>query len=91
LGSVREIERLVKLVPALGKERNIGFGFVRKVEVREIEHEWGLVKDGIAMRPIPVKYLKAYEDATYMAYKPPYWSKHSVDLCAVPFTRVELA
>jgi hypothetical protein len=89
-GEFKEVERLVKLVPALGKERNIGFGFVKRVEVREIEHEWGLVKDGVAMRPIPVRYLKAYEDATYMAYKPPYWSKHSVDLCAVPFTRVEL-
>jgi hypothetical protein len=89
-GELREIERLVKLVPALGKERNIGFGFIRKAEVREIEHEWGLVKDGVAMRPIPVRYLKSYEDATYLAYKPPYWSKHSVDLCAVPFTRVEL-
>jgi hypothetical protein len=89
-GELREVERLVKLVPALGKERNIGFGFVKRVEVREVEHEWGLVKDGIAMRPIPVKYLRSYEDATYMAYKPPYWSKHSVDLCAVPFTRVEL-
>jgi hypothetical protein len=89
-GEFKEVERLVKLVPALGKERNIGFGFVKRVEVREIEHEWGLVRDGVAMRPIPVKYLKAYEDATYMAYKPPYWSKHSVDLCAVPFTRVEL-
>jgi hypothetical protein len=90
-GEFKEVERLVKLVPALGKERNIGFGFVKRVEVREIEHEWGLVKDGVAMRPIPVRYLKSYEDATYMAYKPPYWSKHSVDLCAVPFTRVELA
>jgi hypothetical protein len=90
-GELKEVERLVKLVPALGKERNIGFGFIRNVEVREVEHEWGLVKDSMAMRPIPVKYLKAYEDATYMAYKPPYWSKHSVDLCVVPFTRVELA
>ncbi len=90
-GEFKEVERLVKLVPALGKERNIGFGFVKRVEVREMEHEWGLIKDGVAMRPIPVKYLKAYEDATYLAYKPPYWSKHSVDLCAVPFTRVELA
>jgi hypothetical protein len=85
-----EVERLLRKAPAIGKERNIGFGFVKKVEVREIEHEWGLVKDGLAMRPIPVTYLKKYEDAVHLAYKPPYWRKEHVALCAVPFTRVEL-
>jgi len=43
------------------------------------------------MRPIPVKLLRSYEDAAYLAYRPPYWAKESVDLCAVPFTHVELA
>jgi len=85
-----EVERLLKKAPAIGKERNIGFGFIKKVEVKEIGHEWGLVKDGLAMRPIPVAYLKKYEDTAYLAYKPPYWSKEHVVLCAVPFTRVEL-
>jgi hypothetical protein len=85
-----EVERLLKKAPAIGKERNIGFGFVKKVEVKEIEHEWGLVKDGLAMRPIPVTYLREYEDTAYLAYKPPYWMKENIALCAVPFTRVKL-
>lgn len=89
-GEVDEVRRLVAKVVGLGKERNIGFGFVKKVEVREVEHEWGLVKDGLAMRPIPVRYLKRYEDAAYLPYRPPYWAKESVALCAPPFTRVEL-
>jgi hypothetical protein len=89
-GELNEIKRLVSKVSALGKERNIGFGFVKKVEVKEIPFEFSLVKDGLAMRPIPVKYLKCYEDSAYLAYKPPYWAKESVELCAVPFTRVEL-
>jgi hypothetical protein len=55
-----------------------------------MENEWGLVKDGLAMRPIPIAYLRGYEDAVYMPYKPPYWSKKNIALCAVPFTRVEL-
>jgi len=85
-----EVERLLNKLPAIGKDRNIGFGFVKKVEVNEVENEWGLVKDGLAMRPIPVTYLRSYEDATYMPYKPPYWDKKNIALCAVPFTRVEL-
>jgi len=89
-GEAGEIKRLVGKVSALGKERNIGFGFVKKVEVAEAEGEYGLVKDGLAMRPIPVKYLRYYEDSAYLAYKPPYWARESVELCAVPFTRVEL-
>jgi hypothetical protein len=89
-GELSEIKRLVSKVPALGKDRNIGFGFVKLVEVREIPFEFGLVKDGLAMRPIPVRYLKRYEDSAYLAYKPPYWARESVDLCAVPFTKVEL-
>jgi hypothetical protein len=90
-GEKEEVERLCRKVPALGKERNIGFGFVKGVEVREVVEEWGLVRGGLAMRPIPVRYLKRWEDAAYLAYKPPYWSKKSVDLCCVPFTGVELA
>ena len=89
-GEVEEVRRLVSRVHALGKERNIGFGFVKRVEVEEVEEEWGLVKDGVAMRPIPVEYLSYYEDAAYMAYKPPYWSSKNIKLCAVPFTRVVL-
>ena len=90
-GEPEEVRRLCMKVPALGKEKNIGFGFVKRVEVREVGEERGLVWNGVAMRPIPVRYLKRWEDAAWMAYKPPYWSKYSVDLCAVPLTRVELA
>jgi len=90
-GELEEVERLVKRVSALGKERNVGFGAVKEVVVEEVEEEWGLVRGGLAMRPIPVKLLRRYEDAAYLAYKPPYWAKESVDLCAVPFTHVELA
>ena len=75
----------------LEMQRNVGFGAVREVRVEEAEEEWGLVRGGLAMRPIPVRLLKRYEDAAYLAYRPPYWAKESVELCAVPFTHVELA
>jgi hypothetical protein len=90
-GEFEAVRRLAAKVSALGKERNVGFGAVKGVSVEEVEEEWGLVRDGLAMRPIPVRLLKRYEDAAYLAYKPPYWAKESVELCAVPFTHVELA
>jgi len=89
-GELDEVARLCRKVSSLGKERNIGFGFVRRVEIREVEGEWGLVKDGLAMRPIPIRYLKSYEDSAFTAYKIPYWARESVDLCCIPFTRVEI-
>jgi len=90
-GEKEEVERLARLVPALGKDRNIGFGLVREVVVEEVEEERGLVWRSLAMRPIPIRYLRWFEEAVQLAYKPPYWAKESVALCAVPFTRVELA
>jgi hypothetical protein len=90
-GERGEVERLARLVPALGKDRNIGFGLVREVAVEEWGEECGVACGGLAMRPIPVKYLRRIEEATLLAYKPPYWARESVALCAVPFTRVELA
>ncbi|MEM3387748.1 MAG: hypothetical protein QXN08_08805 [Nitrososphaerales archaeon] len=89
-GEKKEIEWIMKHLPAIGKERNIGFGFVKEVIVEEAEEEYGLTKDGMCMRPIPVKYLSYYEDTAWLSYKPPYWSKDTIDLCGVPFTRCEL-
>ncbi|MEM0473031.1 MAG: hypothetical protein QXX84_09055 [Sulfolobales archaeon] len=89
-GEKSEVERLLRYLHALGKERNIGFGFVKEVRVEEVDGEYGLVKDGLCMRPIPVRYLSYYEDAAYLSYKPPYWAKETIDLCGVPFTRCTL-
>jgi hypothetical protein len=89
-GEAEELRRLLNLVPALGKETNIGFGWVKRVVVEETDEEYGLVKDGLAMRPIPVEYVKHYEDSAPLAYKPPYWARENVRTCVVPFTQVKL-
>jgi len=89
-GEYDEVKRLVSKITALGKDRNIGFGFVKEAVVEEVDYEAGLVWNNRCMRPIPVKYLRDYEDAAYLAYKPPYWSKYNIDLCGVPFTKCTL-
>ncbi|MEM0061525.1 MAG: hypothetical protein QW726_06325 [Fervidicoccaceae archaeon] len=89
-GEKKEVEWIMRHLIAIGKERNIGFGFVKEVVVEEVEEEYGLIKDGLCMRPIPVRYLRYYEDTAWLSYKPPYWAKETVDLCGVPFTRCAL-
>jgi len=89
-GDPRELVRILSKVKALGKDRNIGFGFVKEVRVEEVDYEAGLVWNGKCMRPIPVEYLREYGDAAYLAYRPPYWDKRNIKLCGVPFTKCVL-
>jgi len=89
-GEPSRIEELLQGLPALGKKHAAGFGFISRFEVEEVGEDWSLVKDGIAMRPLPVSMLSSYSDAVMMAYRPPYWSKRNVALCAPPGARVEL-
>ena len=89
-GDEEKLLDILSDVTTLGKECNIGFGWVQKFEIEETDGEYGLVKDGKCMRPIPVEYLDEYEDAAMLAYKPPYWAKENIRLCAVPGSRCKL-
>jgi len=89
-GEASKIEELLHGLPALGKKRADGFGFVSGFEVEEVEEDWSLVRDGVAMRPLPVGMLAWRSDAVMMAYRPPYWSKRNITLCAPPGAQVRL-
>jgi len=75
---------------ALGNEIRVGFGVVRNVEFTLLSEDWSLVKDGKAMRPIPVEMCEEYEMATMLAYKAPYWHPDSVELCVPPGAKCKL-
>ena len=68
----------------------MGWGAVSTVTVTPMEENWALTRDGLAMRPIPVRYAKSYSDAVPLAWKPPYWSPDNVELCVPPGAEVEL-
>jgi len=89
-GDPNEIERLLEALPGLGKKVAIGFGFVRDFRVEEIKEDCSVVKDGRAMRPIPLPLLDATSEVVMMAYKPPYWAKEFVAPCAPPGAWVKL-
>ncbi len=89
-GDYEKIDELLKCLPALGQKRSIGFGFIKDYEIKKISKDYSLVKDNVAMRAIPVEYLKHAEEVTLLPYKPPYWDSRNVKLCCIPFTHVRL-
>ncbi len=84
------LEDLLKDLIGLGDNWRVGWGAVRKFVIEEQEEDWSIVAEGRAMRPIPVRFLKSYEDSALLAWRPPYWDLSNVEECAVPGTRVEL-
>ena len=84
------LEMLFEALPALGKKTSIGFGFIKDFKIEELDEDYSIVWDGIAMRPIPYFMLKSQEELVMLAYKAPFWAKENVALCAPPFTKVEL-
>jgi len=89
-GIYEEIDSLLSGLPYLGKKGSIGFGFIKKYWIEEIDFDYSVVKNGVAMRPIPIDMLEYTSDIVYMAYRPPYWSKENIDKCAPPNALVRL-
>jgi len=74
----------------LGKFVRIGYGKIKKIEYENTKEDYSIVKDGLAMRPIPLEMCKYHEDQAIFAYRPPYWEAKNNKLCAVPLTAVKL-
>lgn len=89
-GNRKEIERLLKSVVYLGKKTAYGFGRVKSIHIERTERDYSMIKDGKAMRPIPMRMLADAEVKALLAYKPPYWDKRNVELCAFPESEVNL-
>jgi len=75
----------------LGNDTRVGWGRLASWTLDVIPEDRSLVSDGRAMRPIPVRFLRRWEEAVPLAWKPPYWAADSVELCAPPGAAVELA
>lgn len=84
------VEILERNLFGIGDNVRIGYGWIRKIEVEDTDDCYSVVKDGLAMRPIPVEMAIEYEEAVPMPYRPPYWDKKNVRLCVPPFSKVKL-
>jgi CRISPR type IV-associated protein Csf3 len=74
-GDKVEINKLLKGVFALGKHRNIGYGFVRNFEFEEMVEDYSVFAGKVLMRSIPFVDDMEIEGAQigYGSCKPPYW------------------
>lgn len=80
------IERLLNHAHAIGKKRSQGYGRIKKTRIELVKEDYGVIANGIAMRPIPVEELDAYDTdhASIAGYRPPYWHAQNQCLCALP-------
>ena len=89
-GDIDRIAQLLRYLVALGDNTRIGWGTIHSWHIEPTPDDHSLVKDGKAMRPIPVRLLESYNDAVELAWKPPYWAADSIELCAPPGAEVKL-
>lgn len=89
-GDLKEVLRLIEYLPAIGKKTACGFGAIKSISVEETPEDYSLVKDGKAMRPIPIEMCKYASEVMMLAYRPPYWDKRLVKPCAPPGAEVEI-
>ena len=85
-GDMDLCRKLLKHVPALGKDRARGFGVVKSVAVEPIGEDYSLFRNGEVMRPIPavnIRELGIPEKSIRANYKPPYWPRNQAVMCAV--------
>jgi len=87
-GNLTETLRLLSFLPGLGKKVAYGYGMYQSVSVEETDGDYSLVKDGLAMRPLPATMFHSSE-LMMLAYKPPYWDKRNVAPCLPPGARVD--
>lgn len=90
VGDVNGLRDLFDELIGLGDNTRVGWGRILGYKIEEIQEDYSIVMNGIATRPIPVKYCKSYSDAFLLSWRPPYWSADNVELCVPPGADVEL-
>ena len=88
-GDAEALDVLFQGLPGLGKKTAIGFGSIKDYSIKEINEDYSIVKDGMAMRSIPAEAVKWSSEIVLMAYKAPYWAKENVKPCVPPFALVK--
>ena len=87
-GDMAEVIRLIGYLPGLGKKTAYGYGMIRSVSVEKTAEDYSLVKDGVAMRPLPCSFGYKSDDVMMLAWKAPYWDKRNVTACVPPGAKV---
>ena len=83
-GWLSEVLRLIQYLPGLGKKVAYGYGAIKSVSAEETREDYSLVKDGVAMRPLPYSLGYGSDEKMMLAYKSPYWDKRNITPCVPP-------
>ncbi len=84
-GDMELCKRLLKSLPALGKDRSRGFGTIKSISVEPCNEDQSLMKNSCFMRPIPCKEINGISTHSMMlTHHPPYWSRKDAVMCVFP-------
>jgi len=89
-GDINVISDVLNDVISLGNDTRIGWGKILEYNIEKTDKDCSIVKDGKAMRPIPVWLCKEFGDQVPLAWRSPYWAPENVALCCPPFERCVL-
>ncbi len=87
-GNIQETLRLLSYLPGLGKKVAYGYGAIKSVSVEETQADYSLIKDGVAMRPLPCYLGFDSDEKMVLNYKSPYWNKNEAKPCVPPGAKV---
>lgn len=83
------LEELLKDLRGLGKKINTGNGVILSFEIKPILEDHSFSMNGIANKPIPVRFLKSTSRQAPMTWLPPYWARDKIEVCAPPGAKIE--
>ncbi len=89
-GDKEVLSPLCRLIVSLGDNTRVGWGAVRSFTIEVMDEDWSIVKDGIAMRPIPEHLLEYTSEKIALGWRPPYWAPENTAICAPPGAEVIL-
>lgn len=75
-GNRQALQRILRMVPGVGKKRHRGLGKIEDVQVERIRLDYSIMKNGRAMRWLPDR-----RGTRFVRLKPPYWNQVNVVQC----------
>lgn len=88
-GCLSEVLRLIQYLPGLGKKVAYGYGAIKSLSAEETKEDYSLVKNAVAMRPLPCKLGYSSDVVMRLAWRSPYWDKRNVTECVPPGAKLK--
>lgn len=86
VGDIDKVRSLLSNCTNIGKKRSYGKGQVYQWEVKEVEVDWSLKKDGRLTRPLPATLVDHWDGCQILrwGWRNPSWLPENVAVCVMP-------